>query len=467
MPGIALRSSFSARGLGAFSSQPNWFSFIQGTDATNQCLGVLKDSKNNLYVCSRASNSGLLSKISLAGNLIWSKNFNLTLTSSEVLRMTTDSSDNLYLFVRAPTSALYILKFTPDGTCLWQNRLAMDSTPYIGEIKVTSNVYVSFIIRSPTSTSLRKLAVAKLDTDGNTVWNKVYTTNSSDSTNRYSSLAIDGSGNIFVLQAPDVPVGAGAPSYLFKLDSDGVVQWSKQVRSTKSAFDEVMLRSIALDSSGNIYAVGSLYDYLATSPAMPVAFKFSSAGALQKTFQYAMTEAAGANTFMSKILIDSSDNIYASYSLTYSVAGVGANYQTVLTQLSSDLAPLWFNTWYTTYPGSSVRYSRMFDATDLQSNLVVGGEFSARVSAAAVSATFGTIANLPKSGRSVGIYAVNTSAGLLTTTYVSASSTKTSITVTTTASAYVSTVVTSTTAAYTSTTPTITADSLISYVAQV
>lgn len=482
MPGIALRSSFSARGLGAFTNPLNWLAYYKSdpdgaSNNSNECLGIINDSKNNLYACftvatSDVANStkrGVFSKVSPSGNLVWSRNLNLALTNSEKLMMTTDSSDNIYVFCKAPTLSLYVFKFDPSGNCLWERQIASDGSINVGDIRVySSNVYLSMLVRSPAGGSSRKLAVAKLDTDGTTIWSKVYTTESTDSANTLSSLAIDSSGNIFVAQGIESPSGSSVAtvSYLFKLDSDGVIQWAKQVRATLNSFNALGLSSIALDSAGNIYAMGFIYDSTTASPAIPAAFKFSSAGTLVKAYQYAMTELAAATSTRHRIIIDQSDNIYAAYTISYST-GTYFYYQTVLAKLSSSLDQEWCNTLYTTYLGESIRFARMFNAVGYQSNLLATGTVLARVSGAGVSASFGTIANLPKSGRGVGIYSVNTSAGLVTTTYVSASVTKASITVAATASAYTSTAVTSTTAVFASVTPVVSATSLITYVAQV
>ena len=84
-----------------------------------------------------------------------------------------------------------------------------------------------------------------------------------------SSIAVDSSGNFYVAGNPS----SGNNAFLAKYDSNGAIQWKKQVTSE---FELARIYSIAIDSSGNIYASGRIY---VSGDIRGMLFKINSSGA--------------------------------------------------------------------------------------------------------------------------------------------------------------------------------------------
>ena len=179
------------------------------------------------------------------------------------------------------------------------------------------------------STSGYDAFAAKLNNSGTRLWN-TFMGSSTDDGGR--SIAVDGSGNVYFAGSSDAtwgsPVNAFASTYgndafAAKLNSSGVIQWNTFIGS--SADDQG--RSIAVDGSGNIYVAG----YSDATWGSPVnahvgsddafAAKFSNNGVrLWNTFMGGSSTDKG-----NSIAVDGSGNVYVAGTSILSSWGSPAN----------------------------------------------------------------------------------------------------------------------------------------------
>lgn len=173
----------------------------------------------------------------------------------------------------------------------------------------------------------------KYDINENVQWVKTITSGSVNS--EFSSVAVDSSGNIYVVGyiygngtydfGNGVSVTGASPSGTFsgynpvlvKYDSSGNAQWAK---STISGPGNSEFNSIAVDSSGNIYAGGYIsktytYDFGNNISVTGICYdnnsvlvKYNSSG----DTQWAKSVTSGSSTsIFNSVAADSNGNIYA------------------------------------------------------------------------------------------------------------------------------------------------------------
>lgn len=444
MPGIALRSSFSARGLGAFASQPNWFSLskINADPGNNFFQTVAADTFGNVYTfglsVDGANENGILSKVSTSGTLIWTK---ILYSDCDPLNfsagITTDASGNIYL-VAEPTSGMTLFKLDSSGNILWQNTISPDggSSGIVGRIVTdAANVYFSYYYLDGANFVS---ALVKFNFLGTPIWQKKITGGRPSQTN----LTVDSSGNIFFCESGRYD-NSTRRSFLSKLDSSGTLLW--QVRSSIG----LTSAGVVLDSSNNIYVASHGYLPPFTSGLSVVYLqKFDSSGI---SLSIKLLQLSSLNHVVTSLAIDSSDNLYVGGYVTITsspskIVGFIAKYSSALTLQ-----------WVTTLDcNPDTKFNQVIP---VQSDVIAVGKVSA-------SSVFANVNRVPASGKSTGIYLVNTSIGPVTPTYVSASIVQSSVGTYTWASS-TSLAAVSSSATFSSASFSASSTSLITYVVQV
>jgi type II secretory pathway pseudopilin PulG len=265
-------------------------------------------------------------------NPVWTRQFGTT--GNDVgYGTTTDSSGNVYTsgytsgslpgFTNPspPGYDAFLRKYDSDGTEIWTRQFGTTGTDNAYDVitDASGNVYIagytSGVLPGQTGaggsydTYLRKYNSA-----GTELWTQQFGTTGADFPQR---MALDSSGNIYILGDT---TGAFATFtnlglkdvYLRKYNSSGVVQWTQQF-GTSAAGDETP-RSIALDTSGNVYiagyTTGSLPTFTVSGTTDAFWRKYDSTGAVLLTVQYGAS--TGSIDYGNGIAVDTSGNIYAS-----------------------------------------------------------------------------------------------------------------------------------------------------------
>lgn len=197
----------------------------------------------------------------------------------------TDSSGNMYVPITGID--LYysgLMKVNSEGTILWQVKLT--NTPSISyfDLKVDSSNNVYVVGYCNISGAFQALIV-KYNSSGVLQWQKIVGpyTNLPVSAN---SIDFDSSGNIYALGTVTVSPGYYA-FYLLKIDTNGNLIWQKQYDdgNNNQGF------SIKLDSSNNIYMLGYRGTY-GSSVYKTILIKCDSSGSIlwQKSLQSGYTD---------------------------------------------------------------------------------------------------------------------------------------------------------------------------------
>lgn len=342
-----------------------------------------------------------VTKVNAAGNFIWAKKFGGSSNNHycRVYDVTTDASNNVYLtgtytgtidfnpgsgvftLESLGYNNVFIAKLDANGNFLWAKKFgasqitSTSSTPYgpsgilidsQGNICITGN-FDGVADFDPGSNTFNLISAGEMDTylvkltsDGNFIWGKSFGGTLSDTAEEF---CIDNSGNIFITgyfagQAdfdPDISVNSldaqlGTDSYVVKFTSSGNFCWVKQFGNTI----KLESYSIDLDANENIYITGSFYGTADFNPDagttnLTAITNFFSIYIVKLnadgTFVWAKSITGNEND-MSKLVVDSNDDIYISGSFIGTAdfdpgAGVvnvtvGATYHLFILKLDSN-----------------------------------------------------------------------------------------------------------------------------------
>jgi alpha-tubulin suppressor-like RCC1 family protein len=235
-----------------------------------------------------------VSKLDPSGNLLWAKN--LGGSSNDIgFSIAVDSSGNVYTtgyfsnpgadfdpsaqsfsLRSAGGDDIFVSKLDPSGNLIWAKGFGGSSTDLGYEIAVdsTGNVYATGYFEGTsdfdpsagafnlTSNGERDVFVLKVNPSGDLLWAKNF---GGVNTETGYSLAVDGTGNVYTTGTfeftADFDPGAattnlssagGSDVFVSKLDSSGNLIWAKRFGGSSDDSG----RSIAVDSSGNVYTTG-------------------------------------------------------------------------------------------------------------------------------------------------------------------------------------------------------------------
>ena len=162
----------------------------------------------------------------------------------------------------------------------------------------------------------RDVFVAKLNNAGELQWNTFL---GSSHTDEGKAIAVDGSGNIYVVGTSDAdwsipgdPFPGGPGTFLAKLNSNGGLQWHKFMTTIGSQFGE----DVAVDANGYVYVAGWggwLWDTPPVEPhpdwGAPFVAKFDSSGA---EVWHAFFGGAAGTHLCTGVAVDASGHVYVS-----------------------------------------------------------------------------------------------------------------------------------------------------------
>jgi hypothetical protein len=319
-----------------------WNTFLGSTGPSqinvNSVGGVTVDAAGNVFTVATsitsfgtpvrpytAGQDAFVAKLDTNGNLIWNTFLGGT-DQDEGFGITTDALGNAYVTgvsdatwgtpVRAWnfSSDAFAAKLDSNGNLIWNTFLGGFGDSVAGHavvVDATGNVYIAGLSSGAWGSPIRAYSagedafVAKLDSNGNLVWNTFLGGTGSD---EGLGLAIDATGNLYATGFSTAtwgsPVTAFVPSadaFLAKLDSNGNLIWNTFV----SESSDTEGYAVASDPLANIYVTG-----LASSSAFLA--QLDSNGNLTSSTVFGSS--AGQNSGQG-IAIDPAQNVYvAGYS---------------------------------------------------------------------------------------------------------------------------------------------------------
>jgi len=331
-----------------------------GTSATDFATSACVDNDNNLYVTgitdgslfgtSAGSTDAFVTKFSPNGGTLWSKQFG---TSSEDFAndVAVDAQNNVYVVgetggslfgqnsgadadLRAATDA-YIVEYDAGGNQLWSKQFGDGQISSASRIRLDNagDIYVAGGTASLFGQAVTgyDAYVAKFSPDKTLVWGQQFgSVNPGDRTDA-DGLCLDAGGNIYVGGVTNMHDNIdGNPDtedgYVTKLDANGNTLWS-QPWSTAAADD---VSDLALDSQGNIYAVGqtegSLFGPFAGGDGNGAMAKYDTNGNLIASVQY------GGYTGLASLAVDAQDRLYLAGGTNVSLFGLCAGGEDIFVQ---------------------------------------------------------------------------------------------------------------------------------------
>lgn len=213
--------------------------------------------------------------------------------------ITLDASGNRFVVgtTGSPTAG-FIAKLDPDGALLWQRTLALATTMVLFDavIDASGNVYVCGTGRA--SGSINSGYVAKYNASGVLQWQrKLSGAKSID----FRKLAIDSSGDVFAVGGYS---DTKATALLVKYSSGGALQWQRVISHASNPL--TLPNGLSIDASGNLY-FGAQHVITSGSDTWGLVVKCNSSGVIQNI--YASRIGASSN-FVYRTALDASGNIY-------------------------------------------------------------------------------------------------------------------------------------------------------------
>jgi len=391
---------------------PEWARTVSTGSDFSRFWSVAVDSSGNVYAAGyqkgtgtftygtgvsaqgTASMNAVLVKYNSSGTAQWARTVSAGSYASQFYSVAVDSSGNVYTAGEQNNSTYtfgtgvsvqgegpVLVKYNSSGAAQWArsqtggigasffNAVAVDSSGNVyaaGRQLEKTHTYGTGV--SVQGTGESNVVLVKYNSSGTAQWARSVSAGSS-SYSEFHGVAVDSSGNVYAVGRQQ---GTGTFTYgtgvsvqgtsssqnvvLVKYNSSGTAQWARSV-SVGSSYS--MFSGVAVDSSGNVYAVGNqegtgIFTYgtgvsaQGTGESNVVLVKYNSSG----TAQWARTASAGTSSWFSGVAVDSSGNVYAvgnqqgtgthTYGTGVSAQGTGGN--VVLVKYNSSGTAQWART---------------------------------------------------------------------------------------------------------------------------
>jgi hypothetical protein len=283
-------------------------------------------------------------------------------------KMARDNSGNIYVAATSyPTSgpeAIYVWKYNSSGVIQWTRSYSPPGTTMGGLSTITmdasSNVIVTGTWYYNDSFGHYKTSTVKYNASGTQLW--AVETSVGYFFNTAHAITTDAAGNIYITGSTMTSSTSTEDYLTFKLDANGVLQWSATYDGTAGGYDVAL--AIALDASGNVYITGQSEGQIRTRglPSTTIntgddymTIKYDPMGHILWSNRYYSAQ-ANYSDVASSLVLDASGNAY--------VTG-GANNVGTTVAYSSAGSQLWVT------KGASQNNTAI--AKDASGNIIVAG----------------------------------------------------------------------------------------------
>lgn len=244
------------------------------------------DSSGNIY-CALEDGSGNASifKFDQFYNLTWKKGITRATPYGATRQIAVDSSGNIFLIgLHYSANGVQVIKLDSSGTSVWSKTFQITSyltsydvvilsggaKPYIDG---SGNLCIPFSQDTGSTSYTKNAGFIKIDTNGNYITN--YGASLGTATNihlYYYDMAPDSTGSNLIFGGVWWPTST-TQGAIWKLSSSGTIVWQKAISDPNS-----YIYSVAVDSSGNVYAAGIGFN---GSSYYGIVLKLDSSGNIQ------------------------------------------------------------------------------------------------------------------------------------------------------------------------------------------
>jgi len=241
-------------------------------------------------------------------------------TSDRIRNLATDSSENIYSVgvqshyfsaLSAFVDSAILVKQSSSGAILWQKVIYSTASVYDSEIDYgvavdsSNNVYICGQAYNNSAYTTDGF-VMKYNSSGTLQWHRKLVPNSSGPTGaRLRSISVDSSGNVFV-SCFFSTAATQTDGLVFKYNTSGTLQWRQGIAAPASALPQAIFFGSCVDTGGNSYHAGIVSPASGNFEGRLI--KYSNSGSIQwnRSIKF------GANDIrVLSITSDASSNIYS------------------------------------------------------------------------------------------------------------------------------------------------------------
>jgi len=314
---------FSRSGTDASSPAPGeiqnyWFGVLTGNSTT--LSDVVLDSSDNIYVggdtnaAGAGSNDFVIAKYDTDGVIQWQKTSG-TSDGENGYSIDIDSGGEIVVtgrrFSSGPSSDAIFQLFDSSGNTSGggaQYRVLAgsgNSQDYFkGSARNSSNETYLVGDTQQTSSGGVRVLIAKYDSSNNIDFQKVYGGSWEQTRDRGKSLALDSSGNMYVCGWTNSGPASNNDAFVVKFNSSGVIQWQRGIGRSDNSVNDYG-NGICLDSSNNVYVAGET-GATGSYAEGGLILKYNSSGTIQWQRSF---YSGGGESIGYSIQCDSKDNL--------------------------------------------------------------------------------------------------------------------------------------------------------------
>lgn len=308
MDPISTRVLLGAAGAGAGAENYWGLSFNAG-GSTFSGRAVAVDSNDDIVLAGDGPNHIFAAKIDLDGSVYWSDYYYSGATDTTVYRVTVDSSNNYYFanLSSSSTGVGGVSKINSSG--VGQSSVRFSGGAYCNALAYSSDGYL-YASRSETSVRLNSEYFRINPSNMSLNWYKEISYNGSPYQSGHCDAKSDGT-NLYTLTSVATNTGGTSAGLMIDkiVQSTGALSWSRQVSEPSyTTFGGGTDRfSLGVDSSSNVYYCYGISNGI-------VVGKFNSSGTIQ--WQKKLTSSSYTGRKSAGIAVDSSGNSYAVLRIT-------------------------------------------------------------------------------------------------------------------------------------------------------
>jgi len=292
------------------------------------------DSSGNTYASGTlySNNYGFVTKVNSSGTIQWSLSFNIGSITNNAMSLIVDGSGNGYLLFNNYAANPIIMKISSSGTILWSYYISLanqsGTSMNASGMVINSSGYIDIFINGPT-------------VFGNVLcW---WTTIDSSGTLQGTAYMINNPGHSVAGQQ-STPAYDGT-YYYWTVSNNSLTTLWKFNRSNLSGVFVTQINNYSgdvgqtvFDSSGNIYSL--TYLVIASTPQISL-IKYNSSGAVTNCVATSYVSGTYGVYTPFSLAIDSSNNLYVSYTATNNNIGGPGNSVIILSKFNSSLSLQW------------------------------------------------------------------------------------------------------------------------------